>query len=121
GRGCRARAGEDEERARPRGAPAASRARATPRASAIRARPSGGARDRTRGRRGVRRRGPRRSRLKVRIVLDTDVLGPPVNAAAAGADVLATGDRKHLLPVGEHRSVRLLTPQAVLAELRSVR
>ena len=149
----------------------------------------------------MRRRGPRRSRLKVRIVCDTNVLvsaliadGPPNRlleeaidgridlllpelvltelervlteklgfdaprageaidllsslaagllaapasvervtgdpsddsilacAAAAGADVLATGDRKHLLPVGEHRSVRLLTPQAVLAELRSVR
>jgi predicted nucleic acid-binding protein len=39
-------------------------------------------------------------------------------AVEAGADVLATGDRKHLLPIGEHRGVRLLTPQALLAELR---
>ena len=38
-------------------------------------------------------------------------------AAEAGVDVLATGDRKHLLPIGEHRGVRLLTPQALLAEL----
>ena len=38
-------------------------------------------------------------------------------AVEAGADVLATGDRKHLLPIGEHRGVRVLTPQAVLAEL----
>lgn len=38
-------------------------------------------------------------------------------ALKAGADVLATGDRKHLLPLGEHRGVRVLTPQAVLAEL----
>jgi predicted nucleic acid-binding protein len=42
-------------------------------------------------------------------------------ALEAGVDVLATGDRKHLLPMGEHRGVRLLTPQALLAELRSQR
>ncbi len=40
-------------------------------------------------------------------------------AVEAGADVLATGDRKHLLPIGEHRGVKLRTPQAVLAELRA--
>jgi len=40
-------------------------------------------------------------------------------AVEAGAHVLATGDRKHLLPIGELRGVRLLTPQAVLAELRA--
>jgi uncharacterized protein len=40
-------------------------------------------------------------------------------AVEAGAHILATGDRKHLLPLGEHRGVRLLTPQAVLAELRT--
>jgi uncharacterized protein len=40
-------------------------------------------------------------------------------AVAAGVDVLATGDRKHLLPIGEYRGVRLLTPQALLAELLS--
>jgi len=39
-------------------------------------------------------------------------------AVEAGADVLATGDRKHLLPIGSHRSVRVVTPQALLAELR---
>jgi uncharacterized protein len=39
-------------------------------------------------------------------------------AVEAGADVLATGDRKHLLPIGSHRGVRLVTPQALLAELR---
>lgn len=41
------------------------------------------------------------------------------SAVDAGVDVLATGDRKHLLPIGEHRGVKLLTPQALLAELRS--
>lgn len=40
-------------------------------------------------------------------------------AVEAAADVLVTGDRKHLLPVGEHRGVRVLTPQALLAELRA--
>ena len=38
-------------------------------------------------------------------------------AVEAKVDVLVTGDRKHLLPLGEHRGVRLLTPQALLAEL----
>ena len=53
------------------------------------------------------------------------ITGDPVDdgilacAVEAGVDVLATGDRKHLLPVGEHRGVRLLTPQATLAELRA--
>ena len=42
-------------------------------------------------------------------------------AVAAGVDVLATGDRKHLLPLGEHQGVRILTPQALLAELRGGR
>lgn len=36
----------------------------------------------------------------------------------AGVEVLVSGDRKHLLPVGAHRGVRILTPQALLAELR---
>ncbi len=40
-------------------------------------------------------------------------------AVEAGVDVLATGDRKHLLPISAHRGVRLLTPQALLAELRA--
>jgi predicted nucleic acid-binding protein len=40
-------------------------------------------------------------------------------AVEAGVDVLATGDRRHLLPVGEHHGVRVLTPQAALAELRA--
>lgn len=38
-------------------------------------------------------------------------------AVEAGVDVLATGDRKHLLPIGEHLGVKLLTPQALLAAL----
>lgn len=38
-------------------------------------------------------------------------------AVDARVDVLATGDRKHLLPIGEYRGVKLLTPQALLAEL----
>lgn len=40
-------------------------------------------------------------------------------AVAAGVRVLVSGDRKHLLPLAEHRGVRILTPQALLAELRT--
>lgn len=38
-------------------------------------------------------------------------------AVEAQVEVLVSGDRKHLLPVGEHQGVRVLTPQAFLAEL----
>jgi putative PIN family toxin of toxin-antitoxin system len=38
-------------------------------------------------------------------------------AVAAGVHVLISGDRRHLLPVGEHRGVRIVAPQALLAEL----
>ncbi len=47
---------------------------------------------------------------------DDAILASAVDAAA---DVLVTGDRRHLLPLGEHEGVRLLTPQALLAELRA--
>lgn len=40
-------------------------------------------------------------------------------AVAVGADALVTGDRKHLLPLRQHRGVRVLSPQALLAELRA--
>jgi uncharacterized protein len=40
-------------------------------------------------------------------------------AVDSESDVLVTADRKHLLPLGEHRGVRLLTPQALLSELRT--
>lgn len=39
-------------------------------------------------------------------------------AIGANVEALVSGDRRHLLPVGEHRGVRVLTPQALLAELR---
>lgn len=42
-------------------------------------------------------------------------------AVEAGVDVLATGDRTHLLPLGTHHGVRILTPQAALADLRAGR
>jgi predicted nucleic acid-binding protein len=48
---------------------------------------------------------------------DDDVI--LAHAVESGADVLVTGDRKHLLPLDEHRGVRLLAPQALLAELRA--
>lgn len=40
-------------------------------------------------------------------------------AIEAGADVLVTGDKRHLFPVGEYRGVRMLTSPALLAELRT--
>lgn len=39
-------------------------------------------------------------------------------AVQARVDALVSGDRRHVLPVGEHRGVRVITPQALLAELR---
>jgi len=38
--------------------------------------------------------------------------------AAESADALVTGDRRHLLPLDNHHNVRILAPQALLAELR---
>ncbi len=38
-------------------------------------------------------------------------------AVEAAVDILAAGDRKHLLPLGQHRGVTLLTPQALLTVL----
>jgi putative PIN family toxin of toxin-antitoxin system len=40
-------------------------------------------------------------------------------ACALHAEVktLVSGDRRHLLPVGEHRRVRIVSPQALLAKL----
>jgi len=38
-------------------------------------------------------------------------------AVDVGAQIVVSGDRRHLLPVGEHRGVRIRTPQALLGEL----
>lgn len=38
-------------------------------------------------------------------------------AAAGGAEILVSGDTKHLLPLGMHREMRILRPQELLAEL----
>lgn len=35
-------------------------------------------------------------------------------AVAAGADYLVTGDRKHLLPLGEYQGIRIVTPRQFL-------
>jgi len=40
-------------------------------------------------------------------------------AVEAGVELLVSGDKKHLLPLGQHLGVRITTPQALLAELRS--
>lgn len=39
------------------------------------------------------------------------------SARRADAKVLVTGGRRHLLPLGEVEGVRVITPQALLAEL----
>lgn len=46
---------------------------------------------------------------------DDDVI--LARAVAAGVQLVVSGDRRHLLPVGEHRGIRIVTPQALLAEL----
>jgi putative PIN family toxin of toxin-antitoxin system len=45
---------------------------------------------------------------------DDLVLACGVNA---GVHVIVSGDRRHMLPVGEHRGIRIVSPQALLAEL----
>ena len=38
-------------------------------------------------------------------------------AVAASADYLITGDRRHLLPIGEHGGTRIINPPRFLSEL----
>ncbi len=38
-------------------------------------------------------------------------------AVAASADYLVTGDRRHLLPIGEHRGVQILSPPRFISAL----
>lgn len=38
-------------------------------------------------------------------------------ASAAGSEILISGDKKHLLPLGQHQGMRIIRPQAFLAEL----
>lgn len=38
-------------------------------------------------------------------------------AIAAGAEIMISGDSKHLLPLGRHRSMGILKPQDFLAEI----
>lgn len=40
-------------------------------------------------------------------------------AIAHRVDVIASGNKRHLLPLGSREGVRILTPQALLAELRA--
>lgn len=41
------------------------------------------------------------------------------SALDAGVDAIVTGSRRHLLPLGDRFGVRILTPQALIAELRT--
>ena len=38
-------------------------------------------------------------------------------AVASSADYLITGDRRHVLPIGEHRGARIINPPRFLSEL----
>ena len=42
-------------------------------------------------------------------------------AVAAGADYLVTRDRRHLLPIGEHRGTRIINVPRFLSALGQVR
>jgi len=54
-----------------------------------------------------------------RVVLN-DPKDDPIIAAAveAKADYLITGDRAHLLPIGEYQGIRIISPRAFLEILR---
>jgi putative PIN family toxin of toxin-antitoxin system len=36
---------------------------------------------------------------------------------SAGVQIIVSGDHRHMLPVREHRGIRMISPQALLAEL----
>lgn len=38
-------------------------------------------------------------------------------AVAANVDAVVSGDRRHLLSLGEHKGIRIISPQALLAEM----
>ncbi len=42
-------------------------------------------------------------------------------AVSAGVSVIVSGDRRHMLPVREHRGIRIVSPQTLLAELAGER
>jgi putative PIN family toxin of toxin-antitoxin system len=64
-----------------------------------------------------------RARVKAPTTTPESISGDPDDdlilacALEAGVQILVSGDRRHLLPVGEHCGVRIVTPQALLAEL----
>lgn len=46
----------------------------------------------------------------LRLVLDTNVV-------VAGAELIVTGDRKHLLPIGSHHGIAIVTAREVVDRL----
>lgn len=48
---------------------------------------------------------------------DPDDDGILACAVAGGVDILVSGDRRHLLPLGSHEGVRIVSAPALLAEL----
>ena len=63
----------------------------------------------------------------MRVVLDTNVIVSGLNFPGnerlvlelASADYLVTGDRRHLLPLGEHQGTRILNAPRFLQALES--
>ena len=49
------------------------------------------------------------------IPMTIDVLAA---AVAAHAELIVTGDRKHLLPIGSHQGIAIVTAREVVAGLR---
>ena len=54
-------------------------------------------------------------------VVPNDPKDDPIIAAAvaAKADYLVTGDRAHLLPIGEYQGIRIISPKTLLEVLRA--
>jgi putative PIN family toxin of toxin-antitoxin system len=42
-------------------------------------------------------------------------------AVAAGAELIVTGDRKHLLPIGSHQGIAIVTAREVVERLEAIR
>ena len=38
-------------------------------------------------------------------------------SVSAGVQIIVSGDRRHMAPIREHRGIRVISPQALLAEL----
>lgn len=51
----------------------------------------------------------------MRLVLDTNIV--IAAAVAARAELIVTGDRRHLLPIGIHHGIAIVTPADALVRI----